>query len=312
MTMTHALTAAAALLAISLGTAALAQEAEPAPEEDAAAGAHAEGATPHYPLEQPHQLDWSFAGPFGRYDPEQLQRGFNVYITVCDSCHGLSMVAFRNLADEGGLHYTEDEARAFAAAQTFPDPASPQGERPGALSDYFPNPFASEADARAANSGALPPDLSLMAKARAVTRGFPTFLFDIVTQYQEGGPNYIYSLLTGYQDPPAGVELPPGQFYNPYFIAGTALAMPPAGQLADGLIAYPQNQDEDAANDVPETVDQYARDVAAFLMWAAEPHLVARKSMGLTVIVFLIILAGLVYYTKKKVWAPLHREEGVA
>ena len=234
---------------------------------------------------------------------QQLQRGFNVYVSVCQSCHGLTRVAFRNLADEGGLHYTEEQARAYAAAQTIPDPTVAEGQRPGALSDYFQDPGMMI-------SGVHPPDLSLMAKARAVTRGFPTFLFDIVTQYQEGGPNYIYSLLTGYQDAPANVELLPGQYYNPYFIAGPALAMAPP--LVDGVVPYPVNQDEEPANDVPETVDQYSRDVSAFLMWAAEPHLVARKSMGLSVIVFLIIFAGLVYYTKKKVWAPLHREEGHA
>jgi len=280
---------AAAFLALSLGAAALAQEAE-------------EQETPHYPLLEPKYADWSFAGPFGRYDPQQLQRGFAVYKQVCSSCHGLGMVAFRNLADERGLHYSQEEASSLAATEyTFPDPTRPEGTRPGALSDYFPDPFASEAEARAANGGAFPPDLSLMAKARAVTRGFPTFVFDIFTQYQEGGPNYIYSLLTGYQDPPAGVEVPQGQYYNPYFIAGPALAMPPP--LADGIVPYPQNADETEVNDVPETVDQYARDISAFLMWAAEPHMVSRKAMGLTVILFLVIMAGLVYYTKKKVWA---------
>jgi ubiquinol-cytochrome c reductase cytochrome c1 subunit len=149
--------------------------------------------------------------------------------------------------------------------------------------------------------GANPPDLSVIAKARAIERGFPTFVFDVFTQYQETGPDYIYSLLTGYQDPPEGVTLPEGSYYNPYFISGPSLAMPPP--LSDGLVAYAQNQDETQANDVPETVDQYSRDVAAFLMWAAEPHMADRKSMGLTVMVFLVILAGLVYYTKKKVWA---------
>jgi ubiquinol-cytochrome c reductase cytochrome c1 subunit len=211
-------------------------------------------------------------------------------------------VPFRSLADEQGLHYSEEQVRALAAEYELPFRGAPDA-RPGIPADYFPPPFANEEEARASNSGAYPPDLSLMAKARAVERGFPTFLFDILTQYQEGGPNYIYSLLTGYEEPPEGVEIPPGQYYNPYFVSGHSIAMPIAGQLVDGRVSYPQNDDETTVNDIPETVDQYARDVSAFLMWAAEPHLANRKAMGLTVMLFLVILAGLVYYTKKKVWA---------
>ena len=126
------------------------------------------------------------------------------------------------------------------------------------------------------------------------------------TQYVETGPDYVYSLLTGYQDPPAGVTVPEALYYNPYFIAGPALAMPPP--LSDGQVTYAQNQDEEKANDVPETVDQYAKDVTAFLAWTAEPHMVERKAMGLTVMVFLVIFACLVYYTKKKVWATIPGE----
>ncbi len=120
---------------------------------------------------------------------------------------------------------------------------------------------------------------------------------------QAAGPDYVYSLLTGFQDAPAGVTVPEGSYYNPYFVSGPTLAMPPP--LSDGQISYAQNQDDDPENDVPETVDQYAKDVGAFLMWAAEPHLVERKAMGLSVMIFLIIFAGLVYYTKKKVWADV-------
>jgi len=293
--------AAILALALPLGSGALAQE------------AHEEGETPHYPLLHPKHVDWTFSGPFGKYDPQQLQRGFQVYREVCSSCHSLELVAFRNLADEGGPLFSEEQAEAIAAEYEVTDGPNDSGEmfqRPGRPSDYFPGPFANEQAARAANGGAYPPDLSLIAKARGVSSGFPNFLFDLVTQYQEQGPDYLYSLLTGYQDPPAGVEVAPGQYYNPHFIAGPALAMPPP--LADGQVAFTQNQDETELNDVPETLDQYSRDVTAFLMWAAEPHMMARKSMGLTVVVFLIIMAGLVYYTKKKVWAPLHRGEGVA
>jgi ubiquinol-cytochrome c reductase cytochrome c1 subunit len=267
-----------------------------------------EATTPHYPLVEPEHVDWSFRGPFGRYDPQQLQRGFQIYRDVCSGCHALSMVAFRNLASENGPRFTEEEVAALAAEYNNivdgPNDAGEMFERPGRPSDHLPSPFANEQEARANNFGAYPPDLSLIAKARAVKRGFPTFIFDIFTQYQELGPDYIHALLTGYGDPPAGVEVPEGQYYNPHFIAGPSLAMPPP--LHDGDIEYAQNADETKVNDVPATTEQYARDVAAFLMWAAEPHMVERKRMGLTVILFLIVLAGLVYYTKKKIWSYVH------
>jgi len=266
-------------------------------QENGAAGAPAQE-TPHYPLLHPRHAAWSFSGPFGKYDPQQLQRGFQIYHEVCANCHSLGLVAFRNLASETGPHFTEEEVKALAAAATVSDPTVEGGTRPGRPSDDFPPapPF----------PGAHPPDLSLVAKARAINRGFPTFIFDIFTQYQETGPDYIYSLLTGFQDPPAGVQVPEGLYYNPYFISAPYLAMPPP--LSDGLVKYSQNQDEDKINDVPETVDQYSRDVTAFLMWAAEPHLVDRKAMGLTVMVFLVIFAGLVYYTKKRVWSVIPGE----
>jgi ubiquinol-cytochrome c reductase cytochrome c1 subunit len=254
------------------------------------------GATPHYPLKDPRHAEWTFSGPFGKFDPQQLQRGFQIYHEVCSSCHSLSMVAFRTLASKEGPHFTDDEAKAIAASFSIADPSVDSGERPGRPSDVFPPapPF----------PGANPPDLSLVAKARAVERGFPTFLFDFFTQYEESaGADYIYSLLTGFENAPADVKVPDGSYYNPYFIAGPTLAMPPP--LSDGQVTYAQNQDESAENDVPQTVDQYAKDVSAFLMWAAEPHLVERKAMGLSVMIFLVIFAGLVYYTKKKVWADV-------
>ena len=271
-------------LALPLGASAFAQEHEAAAEE-----------TPHYPLEHPRHSEWSFAGPFGKYEPQQLQRGFQVYREVCSQCHSLSLVAFRNLASESGPHFGEEEVKALAAEYPIADPSVDGGERPGLPSDHFPPapPY----------PGATPPDLSLIAKARAINRGFPTFVFDLFTQYQETGPDYVHSLLTGYQDAPAGVEVPEGLSYNPYFISAPYLAMPPP--LSDDLVKYAQNADETDVNDVPQTVDQYASDVTAFLMWAAEPHLVERKATGFTVMVFLIIFAGLVYYTKKKVWAAI-------
>jgi len=255
----------------------------------------AEEATPHYPLKKPEQLDWSFDGPFGTYDKQQLQRGFKVYREVCSSCHSLNLVAFRNLTDLG---YSEAQARTIAAEYQIQDGPNDQGEmfmREGTLSDYFPAPFENPEQAAASNNGAVPPDFSVIAQARAAERGFPTFIFDIFTQYAEAGPDYIHALLTGYEETPEGVEIPDGTYYNPYFLNGPSLSMPPP--LSDGQVAY-----EDGS---PETVDQYAKDVAAFLMWAAEPHLEERKATGFTVMVFLILFAGLVYLTKRKIWSEI-------
>ncbi len=270
----------------------------------AAFAAEEEGGPAHYPLKHPHHVDWTFSGPFGNFDPQQLQRGFQVYREVCSSCHSMDLVAFRNLASERGPHFTEAEVKALAAEYDIADGPDDEGEmieRPGIPADRLPAPFANKNAAAASNGGAYPPDLSLVAKSRGVERGFPTFVFDIFTQYQEGGPDYIFSLLTGYEDAPAGKELRDGMNYNPFFIAGDQIAMAPP--LSDDQIDYAQNQDEDTANDVPQTIDQYSRDVVSFLMWAAEPHLVVRKSMGFNVIIFLIVFASLLYYTKKKVWA---------
>ncbi|UUP16357.1 cytochrome c1 [Nitratireductor thuwali] len=248
-----------------------------------------------YPIKKPVEQDWSFEGPFGTYDTGQLQRGFKVYREVCASCHSLDMVAFRNLADLG---YSDAQVRAIAAeyeVEDGPDEAGDMFMRPATPSDYFPAPFANPQQAAASNNGAVPPDFSLIAKARAVERGFPTFVFDIFTQYAEGGVDYLYALLTGYGEDPHGHEVPEGTYYNPYFINGAALAMAPP--LSDGIVTY-----DDGA---PETVDQYARDISAFLMWAAEPHLVARKATGFTVMVFLLLFGGLVYLTKRKIWADV-------
>jgi ubiquinol-cytochrome c reductase cytochrome c1 subunit len=254
-----------------------------------------EGGTPHYPINHPRHAHWSFAGPFGHWDIGQLQRGLKVYKEVCSACHSLNLVAFRNLE---ALGYSEGQVKTIAADYTVMDGPNAEGEmfeRTAVASDRFPSPYANEAAAAAANNGAAPPDFSLLAKARAPERGFPTFIFDIFTLYAENGPDYIYSLLTGYQDPPAGVEVPEGAHYNPYFIAGPALAM--AHPLSDGIVTYDDGSEE--------TVEQYSKDISAFLMWAAEPHLVERKSMGFKVMIFLLLFAGLLYLTKKKVWATL-------
>jgi ubiquinol-cytochrome c reductase cytochrome c1 subunit len=250
----------------------------------------------HYPILQPQELSWSFAGPFGTYDKAQLQRGLKVYKEVCSACHSLNLVAFRSLEDLG---YSEAQVKALAASYQIHDGPNDEGEmfdRPGKPSDHFPAPFPNEQAAAAANGGAAPPDLSVMAKARAVQRGFPRFIFDIFTQYQEGGPDYIHAFVTGFgQKPPAGVTIPEGTYYNPHFISAASTHMPPP--LQDGQVAY-----DDGA---PQTVDQYAKDVAAFLMWAAEPHLQARKEIGFRVMIFILIFGVLVYLTKRKVWAEV-------
>jgi ubiquinol-cytochrome c reductase cytochrome c1 subunit len=283
--MKRILTSLAAIGLILAGTAAIAQE-----------EGHNAAQPTHFPINEPKEMNWSFAGPFGTYDKAQLQRGLKVYKEVCSACHSMNLVAFRTLE---GLGYSEAQVKAFAAEYTIQDGPNDDGEmfeRPGKPSDHFPAPFPNEQAAAASNGGAAPPDMSLLAKARGVERGFPRFIFDIFTQYAEGGPDYIHSLLTGYdQEPPAGLQIPEGTHYNPYFISGVSLKMPPP--LSDGQVTYDDGS--------PETVDQYSQDVAAFLMWAAEPHLEERKETGFRVIVFLLIFAGLMYATKKRVWAEV-------
>jgi cytochrome c1 len=264
---------AASLAAFGIG-AASAQEAEPA---------------------APPRQHWSFAGPFGTYDPAQLQRGFKVYREVCSSCHSLKLVAFRNLADPGGPGFSEEQAATIAADYKITDGPNDQGEmfqRPGRVADHFPPPFPNDQAARAALGGALPPDMSVLAKARGYEAGFPWFIVDAFTQYQEDGPDYIHAILIGYVDPPpAGFTLPPGGQYDTYF-PGHAIGMPKP--ISDGQVEY--------TDGTPTTVDQYGRYVAAFLMWTAEPTLDARKRLGFQVMVFLIVLTGLLYFTKKRVW----------
>jgi cytochrome c1 len=242
----------------------------------------------------PAKNKWSFAGPFGEYDRAQLQRGLKVYREVCQVCHGMTLVAFRTLADPGGPGFTTAQAAAIAAEYQVPGQPDDQGEvkpRPGRLADYFPAPFPNEQAARATYN-AVPPDLSVIAKARGYERRFPYWVLDMLTQYQEHGVDYITALLLGYEDrPPAGMTLPAGNFYNKYF-PGHAMAMP--SPLSDKQVDYTDGS--------PMTVEQYAKDISGFLMWTAEPHLEARKRLGLQVIIFLIVLSGLLYFTKKKVW----------
>jgi ubiquinol-cytochrome c reductase cytochrome b/c1 subunit len=249
--------------------------------------------------ESPPSLEWSFAGPFGKYDRAQLQRGFKIYKEVCSNCHSLKLLQYRNLAEPGGPNFTIEQAKAIAAEASIKDGPNDAGEyfeRPGRLADTFKSPFANEQAARAANGGAAPPDMSVLAKARSYERGFPQFIFDFFTQFQEQGPNYIDALLQGYVDtPPEGFTLPDGSFYNKWY-PGHSIKMPPP--LQDGMVSYD--------DDTPQTLQQYAKDVTTFLMWTAEPHLEARKRLGLQVMIFLIILSGLLYFTKRKVWSNVH------
>ncbi len=256
----------------------------------------------------PEPYDFSFDGPFGRYDRASLQRGYAVYAQVCSACHGLGHLSYRNLGEgpDGPLMaYRERNAetgayditltphdahhatvvdvndnpfvRAVAAGVMIADIDRETGmetERPGRPSDRFREPFANEAAARAANGGAMPPDLSVIVHAR------------------HGGAEYIRSLLLGYVDPPEGVEIVEGKYYNKYFPGGWIAMAPPI--VAEGQVMYSDN--------TVASVDQMATDVAHFLQWAGDPKMQHRKSMGLGVIAFLLLLTVLTYLSYKQVW----------
>lgn len=250
------------------------------------------------PINKPREVDWSFSGPFGKWDLAQLQRGYKIYKENCSSCHSIELLAFRNLQEIG---FSEEEVKAIASEFEVTDGPDADGEmfeRAAVPADLIPGPYANTAEAASLNNGAAPPDFSLLSKSRAVERGFPLFVFDIFTLYAENGSDYIYSLLTGYQDPPEGVEVADGTHYNPYFIAGNALAM---GQPLYG-------DDVEYDDGTEPTLDQHAKDVTAFLTWAAEPYLIERKQMGFKVIIFLLILSLLLYLSKKQVFSALRKD----
>lgn len=236
-----------------------------APVANAAGDAH--------PVEK---QEWSFNGPFGTFDRGALQRGFQVYQQVCSACHSMDYLSYRNLS---ALGYSDAEVKAIAAQYTIEDGPDDEGEmfeRSRKPSDRFKNPYANENQARYVNNGALPVDLSLITKARV------------------GGADYVYGLLTGYEDAPEGVTMGEGQHYNPV-MAGGKIAM--AAPLSDDIVAY---EDE-----TPTTKEQYARDVATFLTWAAEPEMEERKRTGIKVILFLLVFAGIMYAVKRKIWADV-------
>lgn len=246
-------------------------------------------------VEKPPRLSWSWSGPFGTFDRAQLQRGFRIYKEVCSSCHGLKLVSLRNLSDKGGPEFSAGQVKELAATYKVTDGPNDKGEmfeRPGRPSDRFPSPFPNP-EAAKASLGGVPPDLSLIAKARTYERGVLLSLVDLVTQYQEQGPDYIAALLSGYSDAPKGVTVANGLAYNKYFPAGQQLSMQPP--LNPGQVEY--------TDGTPTTVEQYAKDVTAFLMWAAEPKMEDRKRTGAFFMVLMILLAGFTYFTKKKIWS---------
>ncbi|WP_127106815.1 cytochrome c1 [Pararhodobacter zhoushanensis] len=238
------------------------------------------GSTPVLAAEAGHVHDFafSFEGPFGTYDRAQLQRGLQVYTEVCAACHGLDLVTFRSLSEETGPGLEDDVMRAYAATMEVPD--GDGGYRPAAGPDHFPGSALENA-----------PDLSMMAKARAGFHG-PYGLGINQLLHGIGGPEYIASFLTGF----TGEETEQGGaiFYENTAFGGN-VAMPP--QLFEDMVEY---SDGTAA-----TEEQMAQDVAAFLMWAAEPKLVERKMWGFIGVIFLALLASLLYLTNKRLWAPV-------
>ena len=225
------------------------------------------------------KVDWSFKGYFGKFDRGSLQRGYQVYSEVCASCHSMKYLSYRNLAEEGGPEFSKEEAKAIASNFEVTDGPNDDGEmftRPAKLSDKFVNPYQNDKEATASNGGAYPPDMSVLVKARS------------------GGANYIYSILLGYEDPPSGVTLDDGVYYNKY-IYGNNIKMPKP--LENGQVEY---------NDGTEsTEEQMAKDLVTFLAWAAEPHLEARHRIGFKAIIYLIILSVLAYFSMKKLWSRI-------
>ena len=221
------------------------------------------------------QLDWSFLGITGTFDRASQQRGLQVYKEVCSGCHGLRLLAYRNLKAIG---YNNDEIKAFASENSV-DSFNEDGEvveREARPSDKFVSPYPNEQAARAANGGAYPPDLSLIIKARS------------------DGANYLHALLTGYVDAPAEQKVPDGMYFNKYY-PGKLIGMPQP--LYEDGVEY--------ADGTKATPDQMAKDVTAFLAWASEPEMEDRKRLGISVILFLLVLTLLSYLAMKQIWAPI-------
>jgi ubiquinol-cytochrome c reductase cytochrome c1 subunit len=251
--------------------------------------------------------DWSFVGFTGTYDKQQLQRGFQVFQQVCTACHGLKRVRFRNLAEPGGPEFPVEAVKELA--KTWPyqisgeldDEGNPIDRLPG-LADPIIGPYKNDVQARAAQNGALPPDLSLIVRARSVHNEAPWYLHwlhmarDVALAHQDGGADYVFGLLTGYKDePPAGFELAEGKYYNVMF-PGHQISMPPP-LSKDGVIEYQPDAGAKAS------FEQNAKDVTAFLAWAADPSLDARKEIGWQVLLYLVITTLLLYIAKRRIWS---------
>jgi len=230
----------------------------------------------NYPL---LKQDWSFKSFFGTFDRASLQRGYQVYTEVCASCHSLKYVSYRNLAEKGGPEFSIEQAKAIASNFEVTDGPNNDGEmftRPAKLSDKFVMPYANDQEAKLSNGGAYPPDMSVLVKARA------------------GGADYIYSVILGYEDPPEGMKLDDGVYYNKYMY-GNKIKMPP--QLYDDLVTY--------ADSTPATPEQMAKDITTFLAWTAEPKLEERHKFGFRAIIYLVILTILVYFSMKRIWSRI-------
>ena len=226
------------------------------------------------------EIEWSFDGPFGTVDKQSAQRGYQVYKEVCASCHSMKLFSFRDLS---GIGFSDAEIKEIAKEYKYPDidDSGEPIERDGKANDKFHSPYPNPQAAAAANGGATPPDLSLIIKAR------------------EEGANYVDSILTGYgENPPAGREIPPGKYYNPYFPGGV-IAMP--HPLSDDQVTY---QDGTKA-----TVEQMAHDVVSFLQYAAEPEMQHRKEMGIKVIIFLCFFTVFFYIAKVRIWADVKKKK---
>ena len=227
--------------------------------------------------------EWSFKGITGKFDRASLQRGYQVYNEVCASCHSMRLLSYRNLGEAGGPEFSIEQVKAIAANFEIQDGPNEEGEmfmRPGRPSDKFASPYPNIQAATAANGGAYPPDMSVLVKSR------------------KGGADYIYSVLMGYEDPPANVKLDDGVYYNKY-MEGKKIKM--SNPLSEGIVTY--------ADGTKSTEAQMAKDVTTFLTWAAEPTLEARHKMGVRVIIFLIILTTLVYFSMRRLWSDVDPEK---
>lgn len=290
---------------------------------------------------------WSFSGLTGHYDAAQLQRGYQVYKEVCANCHSMKLVKYRNLSEPGGPSFTEGQVKALLQGVTMDaiDGLGNPVQRPAGPADSFKSPFANDVAAGAGFGGAVPPDFSTLARARSAALDVPLYLApiywvgEILSGYQEGGPDYIHALLTGFKDkapayardakgkltpipeasatkdsprcvsvtpsevgpdgkakPDECATLTDGLYYNTVF-PGHQIHMPPP-LAADGQVAY--------TDGTKPTIDQYARDVSAFMMWAADPTLNERKDTALRMMIYLVILAGLLWFAKRQIWSRIH------